>query len=122
MEERGRVTGGGAAGCGLGGCGGVWAAAGPAGAGGGGGWGGVWAGAVPAGAAAARATVLRNLRRPVGGVIWCECSMFGGWRRLILGRLRFWPNKAKREDGAKVGEWGRELGCLAWGHFGRADR
>src|SRR5580692_11292643 len=101
MEERGRVTGGGWAGCGLGGWGGVRAAAGPAGG---------------------RATVLGDWRRAAGGVIWCECSMFGGWRRLILGRLRFWPNKAKREGGAKAGEWCRESECVSWGHFGRGER
>lgn len=32
------------------------------------------------GAAAAKATVLRNARRPAGLLIWCECSMLRGGR------------------------------------------
>src|ERR1035438_6666479 len=92
MEERGRVTGCGGGGAAAGadgagaGLGGGWAGAGRQGGGGGAPAAGAGAGAVLGGVCAAAdrkgeaasATDFRNPRRPVGLVIWCECSIVRG--------------------------------------------
>jgi hypothetical protein len=89
MEERGRVMG----------CGG-WGVADGAGLV----WGGLWAGANPEGIPA-RATVLRNPRRPVGVVgICCECIIVRGGGMLLRRALVLWWVSVFRRADAETEE------------------
>src|ERR1017187_1665957 len=84
MEERGRMTGCGGCGVadGAGVCGGVCAAAAPL----------------------ARATALRNPRRPVDLVgICCECSMFRGVEAADLGGFTFLDEQRQKGRGGERG-------------------
>src|ERR1017187_7131596 len=103
MEDRGRVTG----------CGGGGAAAGVDGAGVV--LGGVCAAADPKGEAAS-ATDFRNPRRPVGLLIWCECSIVRGAEVVGFGGFAFLSEQCqkgrkgegrgrKSEDRSQKTEW-----------------
>src|ERR1035438_4726688 len=96
MEDRGRVTGGGGGGAGVV-LGGVCAAAGPKGE-------------------AASATDFRNPRRPVGLLIWCECSIVRGVEVVGFGGFAFLSGQCRKgrkgegrgqksEDRSQKTEW-----------------
>ena len=92
MDDCGRVTG----------CGGGGAAAGVDGAGVV--LGGVCAAADPKGEAAS-ATDFRNPRRPVGLLIWCECSIVRGAEVVGFGGFAFLSEQCQK---GRKGEGGRQ--------------
>src|ERR1039457_1033148 len=99
MEERGRMTGFGGCGAG-GGCAGVCASAGARGT-------------------PAKATVLRNPRRPVLVSICCDCSMFRGVEVADFGGFAFLYEQSQKGRGGERGAFGAVAMGWLFGAFRR---